>query len=34
MSFFNWYSGMLGKFPLATKIVTSGLLAGAGDQVC
>ena len=29
-----WYGSMLGKYPLATKMVTSGVLGFLGDGIC
>ena len=31
---FRWYNGMLHKYPLPTKMITSGFLFGLGDVIC
>ena len=34
MGFFSWYSKKLDESPLATKIISSALIAAAGDMIC
>eukprot|EP00535_Pseudo-nitzschia_heimii_P002694 CAMPEP_0197181374 /NCGR_PEP_ID=MMETSP1423-20130617/5686_1 /TAXON_ID=476441 /ORGANISM="Pseudo-nitzschia heimii, Strain UNC1101" /LENGTH=224 /DNA_ID=CAMNT_0042631615 /DNA_START=31 /DNA_END=702 /DNA_ORIENTATION=+ len=34
MGFFSWYSKKLDESPLTTKIVSSALIAAAGDVIC